>query len=346
MSKRIGVLTSGGDTPGMNAVIRGIVYKADKEGYEVIGIKDGWQGLLDKDSVILTKQDVCSICDQGGTILGSSRVNPFKVKGGVEKAKETFKKLELEAIIAIGGDDTLGAADKFTKEGLPFVGVPKTIDNDLSATDYTFGFNTAVTIATEAIDRLHTTARSHHRTIVVEIMGRHAGWITLEAGIASSAHIILIPEEPFSIDEVVKIVKRAYDQDGYCIVAVAEGIRSTDLILELETEEVEYDGFGNILLAKLGVGKVIAENIKKMAKVDTRHVVLGHTQRGGSPSAFDRVLGTKFGVKAMELILEGKFGYMATLRGTKIESCPMEDAVAELKTVEPEYYKLAKLFFP
>ena len=338
---KIGILTGGGDCPGLNPVIRAVVRKALLEGMSVIGIKDGWKGLIEKDAEELNLENVSDILTKGGTILGTSRTNPYKKEGDLKKAVDNYKKLGLDALIAVGGDDTLGAANKLAKEGLNVVGVPKTIDNDLSSTDYTFGFDTAVNIATDCIDRLHTTAESHHRTIVVEIMGRHAGWIATYAGIAGGADIVLIPEVPIDIDEVCKLLKKRHDRGKiFSIVAVAEGAKFKKGKAVLQEEEL--DAFGNVRLG--GIGEALGDAIEKKTGYETRVSVLGHIQRGGSPTAFDRILGTRFGIKAVELVKGKKFGKMVSLKGNKIVDVSLEDAVKELKTVDMEIYEIAKVF--
>jgi len=338
---RIGILTGGGDCPGLNAVIRGIVIRADKENYEIFGFTDGWRGVLENKGENLTKEKVEDIHREGGTILGTSRTNPFKEEKGLEKIENTLKDREIDVLIAIGGDDTLGAANKLYKKGIKTIGVPKTIDNDLSCTDYTFGFDTAINIAVEAIDRLHTTAKSHHRVLVVEIMGRHAGWITLEAGVGGGAHIILIPEVPFDLEKVCQILlERKKRGKNYSIVAVAEGAkaaRGSKFLTREVTKEEKTDSFGNIMLG--GIARVLEKEISKRTGIETRSVVLGHLQRGGRPSAFDRFLATRFGIKAVEMIKEGKIGQMASLRGTEIISVPLEEAVGRTKSVPVSLYK-------
>ncbi|MCK9602852.1 MAG: 6-phosphofructokinase, partial [Candidatus Omnitrophica bacterium] len=303
---RLGILTGGGDCPGLNPVIRAVVRKGFNEGYEVIGIKNGWKGLIEKDTLNLDLKTVSGILPKGGTILGTSRTNPFKKEGDLKKVKKNFKALKLDALIAVGGEDTLGVAAKLIKIGIKnVVGVPKTIDNDLSCTDYTFGFDTAINIATECIDRLHTTAESHHRIMVVEVMGRHAGWIAIEAGIAGGADVILIPELPIDIEEVCRLIKRRHQRGKtFSIVVVAEGAQFGDK--SLITKEEKLDAFGHVRLG--GIGETLAQIIEKKTGYETRVSVLGHIQRGGSPTAFDRVLGTRFGVKAVELVKEKKFG--------------------------------------
>ncbi|HOW87455.1 MAG TPA: ATP-dependent 6-phosphofructokinase [Candidatus Omnitrophota bacterium] len=339
--KRIGMLTGGGDCPGLNAVLRAIVRTAKLEHWACLGFKRGWKGMIQNDFEELTLASVSGILPRGGTILETSRTNPCKKEEDMQKVRETIKKNKLDALIAIGGEDTLGAANKLFKEGLPIIGVPKTIDNDLNATDYTFGYDTALNIATECIDRLHTTAESHERVMVVEIMGRHAGWIALESGIAGGADVILIPEVAVTADEICDhIVARHKRGKHFSIVAVAEGfsIKGEDLV----TATKELDAFGHVLLG--GVGDRLAKLIEKKTGYETRCTVLGHIQRGGSPTAFDRVLGTRFGVKAVELVKLNKFGYMVALKGRDIVEVPLADAVGALKTVPMDMYELTKIF--
>ena len=337
---KIGILTGGGDCPGLNAVIRAITRKGLQEGFEIIGFKDGWQGLIENRFVNLNLDSVSGILPRGGTILGTSRTNPYKNQEDLKKVKENFK--NIDALIAIGGEDTLGVASKLSKEGLNVVGIPKTIDNDLSCTDYTFGFDTAINIVTEAIDRLHTTAESHHRVMIIEVMGRHSGWIAIEGGIAGGADVILIPEIPFDIEEVCGLIKKRHLRGrNFSIVVVAEGAKPKEGDFALQ--EKKRDAFGHIHLG--GIGNILAKEIEKRTGFETRVVVLGHLQRGGSPSAFDRILGTRLGIKAVELIKEKSFGQMASLQGNKILSVPLEDAVGTLKIVDEEFYKVAKVFF-
>jgi len=340
--KRVGVLTGGGDCPGLNSVIRAVVRYAIKEKYEVVGIKNGWKGLIENNTVELDLVSVSGILPKGGTILGTSRTNPYKKEENIEKVKDNFKKLKLEALIAVGGEDTLTVAAKLYKDGLNIVAAPKTIDNDLSCTDVTFGFDTAINIATEAIDRLHTTAESHHRIMVVEVMGRHAGWIATEAGIAGGADVILIPEIPIDIDEVTKLLKKRHGRGkSFSIVVVAEGAKFK--AGKLVKQEEKIDAFGHIRLG--GIGHILGEEIEKRTGFETRVTVLGHIQRGGTPTAFDRVLGTRFGIKTMELVLKKDFGKMAALVGNKVEAVSLEKAVSKLKTVDMELYNIAKIFF-
>ena len=339
---KIGILTGGGDCPGLNPVIRAVVRKALLEGYEVVGIKNGWKGLVENDTLRLDIGAVSGILPKGGTILGTSRTNPYKKEGDLQKVKDNFKKIGLDALVAVGGEDTLGVAAKLVKEGLPVVGVPKTIDNDLSATDYTFGFDTALDVAMECIDRLHTTAESHHRIMVAEVMGRHAGWIALEAGLAGGADVILIPEVPIDLDEVCSIIKKRHARGKtFSIVVVSEGAQFSgqDMVLQ----EKKLAAFCHVRLG--GIGEELAAQIEKRTGFETRVSVLGHIQRGGSPTAFDRVLGTRLGVKAVELIKNKKFGKMVALAGIKIIDVPLEDAVKALKTADMELYDIAKVFF-
>lgn len=342
--ERVGILTGGGDCPGLNAVIRAVVRIAHQSNIKVVGIKNGWKGLVQADTVDLDINSVSGILVKGGTILGTSRTNPFKNKDDVSKVVENYKKFKLDALIAVGGEDTLGVANKLYKEGkgINVVGVPKTIDNDLNATDFTFGFDTAINIATEAIDRLHTTAESHHRIMVVEVMGRHAGWIAIYSGLATGSDIILIPEVKIDLVEVCEILKKRHARGkSFSIVVVAEGAEFK--AGQVVTKEERLDAFGHVRLG--GIGEILAEEIEKRTKFETRVTVLGHIQRGGTPTAFDRVLGTRFGVKAMELALAGKFGYMASLQGTEIKEVPIQDAVGTLKTVDMKLYGLATKFF-
>jgi 6-phosphofructokinase 1 len=340
---KIGILTGGGDCPGLNPVIRAVVRKGINEGYEIIGIKNGWKGLIEGDTMKLDLHAISGILPKGGTILGTSRTNPYKKEGGLEKVKQTYKNLSLEALIVVGGEDTLGVASKLIKDGITnIVGVPKTIDNDLSATDYTFGFDTALNTATECIDKLHTTAESHHRIMVVEVMGRHAGWIALESGIAGGADIILIPEIPIDIQEVCTLIKNRHRRGKtFSIIVVAEGAQFKEGTMVLQ--EQKLDEFGHVRLG--GIGEQVAREIEKNTGYETRVSVLGHVQRGGTPSAFDRVLGTRFGVKAMELVKNKKFGRMVALQGDKVVDVEIDKAVAALKTVDMELYEIAKVFF-
>ncbi|MEM3627638.1 MAG: 6-phosphofructokinase [Candidatus Bathyarchaeia archaeon] len=339
---KVGVLSGGGDAPGINAVIRAVVRRGIQYGYEIFGIRDGWRGLLEGEFLPLDLRTVSGILPRGGSILGTSRTNPFKREGGAEKILENAEKTGLDAVIVIGGEDTLSVAYKMGEFGLKCVGVPKTIDNDLAGTDYTFGFNTAVTIATEALDRLHTTAETHHRVMILEVMGRYTGWIALEAGLAGGADVILIPEKPFDIDEVCEYIKRRQARGrNFSIIVVAEGAKPKGGAEIVYSETV--DEFGHIRLG--GVGYYIGKEIEKRMGIETRVVVLGHIQRGGPPTAFDRILATKFGVAAIDLVHEGKFGHMVALRGNRIVSVPLKDIVGKRKTVDLELYNIASVFF-
>ncbi|MCK5260780.1 MAG: 6-phosphofructokinase [Thermoplasmatales archaeon] len=341
--KKIGVLTGGGDCPGLNAVIRAVVKKSNKYRWATIGIKNGWKGLIDGDTTPLSNHHVSGILPKGGTILGTSRTNPLKEKEDGKKLTENINKFGIDAIVVIGGEDTLGAALKVHKMGIPVVGVPKTIDNDLSGTDFTFGFDTAISIVTEAIDRLHTTAESHHRIIVVEVMGRHTGWIATMAGMAGGADEILIPEKPFDINVICKKLKERYDNGKtFSIVVVSEGAKPRDMN-KLATLTEQKDEFGHVRLG--GIGNIIAKEIEKRMGVETRVTILGHVQRGGTPTAYDRILATRFGVAAVELIKEGNYGKMVALQGNKIVPVELETAVSKLKTVDMKLYEIAEIFF-
>ncbi|MGC8544518.1 6-phosphofructokinase [Athalassotoga sp.] len=338
---KIAILTGGGDCPGLNAVIRGIV-KAKRSEDSVIGFKRGWEGVINDDYVNLTEDDVEGIHLLGGTILGTSRTNPFSITDGSKKVVDNFEKEKIDALIAIGGDDTLSVATKFCGLGLKIVGVPKTIDNDVSNTDYTFGFHTAVNVGADAIDRLQSTAKSHGRIMLVELMGRDAGWITLEAGLAAGAHLILIPEFPRTIEEIVEILVKRMKVKGYAVVAVAEGFKPTNLE-NVVGDKSTIDPFGHIKLG--GIAHYLSEIIEQKTGYETRSVVLGHLLRGGTPTAFDRILGTRYGVEAMKLVQKGDFGRMVALSGNDIISIPIEYGVATKKLVPFDYYKLAEMFF-
>ena len=340
---KIGVLSGGGDAPGINAVIRAVVRKGIQNyGYEIVGIKDGWRGILEADFSRLDLKSVSGILHRGGSILGTSRTNPFKREKGPEKIIENARKAGIEAVVVIGGDDTLRVAYKMGEYGLKCVGVPKTIDNDLWGTDYTFGFHTAVAIATEALDRLHTTAEAHHRVMILEVMGRYTGWIALEAGIAGGADAILIPEKPFDIEEVCEFIKRRQERGrNFSIIVVAEGAKPKGGKEIVYSESV--DEFGHIRFG--GVGYFLGKEIEKCLGIETRVVVLGHLQRGGSPTAFDRVLATRYGIAAIDLVHQGKFGRMVALQGNKIVSVPLKEVVGKRKNVDLELYEIASVFF-
>ena len=348
MAKRVGVLTGGGDYPGLNAVIRAVTRRSLDRGYEVLGVAEGWRGLVDGVVEPLGQREISGILPRGGTIIGTTRTNPYKVDGGVERVLRNFAEADLDALVAIGGEDTLGVAARLHREkDFPVVGVPKTIDNDLSATDYTFGFDTAVWVATEAIDRLHTTAESHNRVMVVEVMGRHTGWIAVMSGIAGGADTILIPELPITVEEAcVELTRRHERGKDFSIVVVSEGYELTYDSGErrLVAEEARAtDQFGHVVLG--GVGDSLGREIEERTGYETRVTVLGHVQRGGTPTARDRVLATRYGLKASELVLEGRFGRMAALHGDAIVDVSLEEATAELKRVPAEWYAVARAFF-
>ncbi len=341
---RIGVLTGGGDCPGLNAVIRAVVRKAiDHYDDDVVGFQDGWRGVLENSFDELTIESTRGILPRGGTILGSSRTNPYKRDDGLHQVRATFTEQGLDGLIAIGGEDTLGAAQRLHQDGLNVLGVPKTIDNDLGATDVTFGFDTALQIATEAIDRLHTTAESHHRILVVEVMGRHAGWIALHSGIAGGADVILIPEIPFDIDGVCQLIRRRHDRARpFSIVVAAEGATPKEgSAMTLETGEL--DEFGHPRLG--GIGHRLEREIESRTGFETRATVLGHVQRGGTPTAFDRVLATRLGLAAIDAAHDGAWGMMTALRGTEIGLVPLADAVAQLRSVPVEEYERYGVLF-
>jgi ATP-dependent phosphofructokinase / diphosphate-dependent phosphofructokinase len=339
---RVGILTGGGDCPGLNAVIRGVVRAGVPLGHEHVGLLRGWKGLLEADTRPLDLANTSGIRHRGGTILGSSRTNPFSQDGGGARAVQAARDIGLDALIAIGGEDTLGVANRLHGEfDFPVVGVPKTIDNDLSGTDYTFGFWTAVQIAVDALDRLHTTAESHDRVLVVEVMGRHAGWIAVESGLAGGADAVLIPEVPTTVERVCEhITARAGRGVRFSIIVVSEGVQ-----LDAPVETGEVDQFGHTLLAKVGVGDQLAGRISDALGVEARAVVLGHVQRGGTPIAFDRSVAARFGVQATRMVQAGRFGRMAALRGAVVVDVPLAEAVGTLKTVPAEAYELAQIFF-
>jgi len=340
---KIGVLSGGGDAPGTNAVIRAIVRKGlIQYGDKFVGIKDGWRGLIEGEFMPLDQEAITAILTRGGSILGFSRTNPFKAEKGVEKILENVKKTGIEAIIVIGGDDTLNVAHKLADFGLRCVAVPKTIDNDLSGTDYTFGFNTAVSIATDALDRLRTTAEAHRRVIILEVMGRYTGWIALESGLAGGADIILIPEKPFDVAQICKYIKSRQKRGrNFSVIVVAEGAKPK------EGKEIVYsdgvDEFGHARLG--GVGYYLGREIEKCIDTETRVVILGHIQRGGTPTAFDRILATRFGLAAIDCVHEGKFGYLVGIRGNKIVPVALKEVVGKRKTVDLELYEVASVFF-
>jgi ATP-dependent phosphofructokinase / diphosphate-dependent phosphofructokinase len=348
VTKRVGILTGGGDCPGLNAVIRAVTRRSLDRGWEVAAVREGWRGLVDGLVEPLGRREVSGILPRGGTIIGTSRTNPYKVEDGVEKVLAVFRSERLDALVAIGGEDTLGVAARLHAEHVfPVVGVPKTIDNDLNGTDYTFGFDTAVFIATEAIDRLHTTAESHNRVMVVEVMGRHTGWIALHSGIAGGADVILIPEHPITVEDACALLeKRHGGGKDFSIVVVSEGYELTYVSGErtmVAGEARATDQFGHVVLG--GVGDALAREIEQRTGFETRVTVLGHVQRGGTPTPRDRVLATRYGLKAADLVEEGRFGRMAALHGDEIVDVSLEEATASLKTVPPAWYAVAEAFF-
>jgi ATP-dependent phosphofructokinase / diphosphate-dependent phosphofructokinase len=343
---QVGILTGGGDCPGLNAVIRAVARRSLDRGYEVIGVREGWLGLVEGRFEPLGPREISGILPRGGTIIGTTRTNPYRIERGVERVLDNFRRHGLEALVAIGGEDTLGVAGQlFEEHEFPVVGVPKTIDNDLSATDYTFGFDTAVWIATEAIDRLHTTAESHNRVMVVEVMGRHTGWIAVMSGIAGGADVILIPEQPITVENACEEIRRRHRRGkDFSIVVVSEGYELTYASGESRpVDQGEKDAFGHVRLG--GVGDALAREIEERTGYETRVTVLGHVQRGGSPTPRDRVLATRYGLKAADLVHDRKFGRMAALHGDAIVDVSLKEATAELKTVPPHWYEVAKAFF-
>jgi phosphofructokinase-like protein len=343
---KVAVLTGGGDCPGLNAVIRAIVRRSSAHGFEVMGLRDGWRGLVEDDHFLLTRETTSGILHRGGTILGTSRLNPFKIPDGLERVQRAVQRHQIGAIIAIGGEGTLGCAARMFEEKLPVVGIPKTIDNDLGGTDFTFGFDTAVMIATEAIDRLHSTAESHKRVIVCEVMGRHVGWIATYAGIAGGADVILVPEHPVDLERVAEHIRRRH-QSGrtFSIVVVAEGtkVKAGPADEERIVSSGALDEAGRVRLG--GVGNFIAQEVEKRTGYETRVSVLGHIQRGGTPTAHDRVLASRFGVHACDMVARGEFGKMAALRGNQIVSVELAEATRALKTVDREFFEVAQVFF-
>jgi len=339
---RVGILTGGGDCPGLNAVIRAVVRKIHNAGGEAVGILEGWRGLVEDRTRPLTVEETDGIIGQGGTILFSSRTNPFKSPDKIEKLRQVFRRHQFDALVAIGGEDTLGVAHRLHREfDLPIVGVPKTIDNDLSATDFTFGFDTAINVVVEAVDRLRTTAESHRRIMIVETMGRHAGWIACLSGIAVGADYILVPEVPVNLDHLCEVLRRRREQGRpSSIVVVSEGVTLPEGTV---VQQTQLDEFGHVRLG--GIGAALASLVENRLGIETRYVILGHLQRGGPPTAYDRVLATRFGIKAAELVLNGQFGQMAALRGSEIVAVPLAQAVAEIKKLDLRYYEEAQEWF-
>jgi len=339
--KVIGILTGGGDCPGLNAVIRAVVWQGYRYGYKIVGIKNGWKGVLEKALMPLERKDVAGILHRGGTILGTSRTNIFKDEETANTAIQNIKEMGLYAIVAVGGEDTLSVAYKLSQRGINVVGVPKTIDNDIMGTDFTFGFDTAVSIATEAIDRIHTTAESHNRVLIVEVMGRHAGWIATYSGLAGGADVVLVPEHPIIVEDVCNIIKRRREAGKYfSIIVVAEGatIKGEDVVVASKKK----DAFGHVQLG--GIGQRLAELIEKQTGFETRVTVLGHIQRGGTPTAYDRVLATRYGVAAMECVKQEMFGKMVALQGKDINVIPLSTMTKDIKKVDESIYNLTKVF--
>jgi 6-phosphofructokinase 1 len=348
MAKKVAVLTGGGDCPGLNAVIRAVARRSFARGWEVVAAREGWRGLVEAKFQPLGPGQISGILPRGGTIIGTSRTNPYKIDGGVERVRENFEQAGLDALVAIGGEDTLGVAARLFEEyQFPVIGVPKTIDNDLAATDYTFGFDTAVSICTEAIDRLHTTAESHNRVMVVEVMGRHAGWIAIHSGMAGGADVILIPEQKMTVEECCGLITARHAAGKtFSIVVVSEGYEMTYESGEKRMVAQEADArdlFGHVKLG--GVGDALGKEIEERTGYETRVTILGHVQRGGTPTARDRVLATRFGIKAADLAHEGQWGQMAALRGDEIVAVSLKEATAQLKTVPAEWYETAKATF-
>ena len=339
----VGILTGGGDCPGLNAVIRAVVRRARVTyGWDVIGIRNGWKGLIDGTVEPLTLYAVSGILHRGGTILGTSRKNPTQNEEDIERVRDNIRRYGIGALLVVGGDDTLSVALHFHREGVPVIGVPKTIDNDIVGTDFTFGFNTAVSTVTEAIDRLHTTAESHHRIMVVEVMGRHSGWIAVMSGIAGGADMIIIPEVPYDLDKVCRRLVERHEKKKFSIVVIAEGATPVDT-KQVITQDQKVDEFGNVRLG--GIGQIIGEQIEEKTGIETRVTILGHTQRGGSPTAYDRVLATRFGVAAVDALHRKEYGKMVALRSENIITIPIEDAVLKSKKVDMELYEIAEIFF-
>jgi phosphofructokinase-like protein len=342
MSKRIGILTGGGDCCGLNPAIRGAIYRAHDYHYEVFGIRDGWRGLIDGNLFEIELQDAEELVDKAGTFLGTSRTNPFKIEDGVNSVLKTISNYGLDAILAMGGEDTLGVACRlFEEKKINIVGAPKTMDNDLSATDFTFGFDSSVTRAVEAMKSLEDTGKSHHRVMILEVMGRHAGWVALYTGLSSGADWILIPEEEPDIEGMCKQLQRVYSRKKYALIVVSEGVE----LPGINTGKEELDQFGHMILKKREIGQTLGEIITEKTGIETRNAVIGHIQRGGIPTVFDRILGLRTGVKAVDLIKQQDFGKMAALRGNKMISVPLKDATREIKKVSQEWLEFAKIFF-
>lgn len=334
--KKYAILTGGGDCPGLNPAIYGAAKTALKAGHKVLGIVDGWKGMINSEAIELNEKAIHGISAQGGTILGTSRTNPFKREGGAEAVKATFSKLGIDGLVAAGGEDTLGVASKLFDLGLPVVGVPKTMDNDLSGTDYTFGFFSAAEIGVDAAMRLHDTAKSHHRVLVLEVMGRHAGWVALYSGIGAFADYTMLPERKVNVDELIARVKKAYEARKYAIVVVSEGV-------ELSSEKGAVDEFGHTILSEKNIGESIAKLVGDKTGYETRSAVLGHIERGGPPVLFDRILGIRSGMAAMKWLMNGEYGVMAALRGEKVEKVPLKEATGTLKTVTEDWIEMLEV---
>jgi 6-phosphofructokinase 1 len=341
----IGILNGGGDCPGLNAVIRAVVRRSDAHGHTVTGFRNGWAGVLEREAVELTRENTSGILHRGGTILGTSRTNPYATPDGPEQIRITLGVERIDALIAVGGEDTLGVAGRLAaEEGVAVVGVPKTIDNDLNATDFTFGFHTAVQIATDAIDRLHTTAESHHRVMLLEVMGRHAGWIAAYSGMAGGADAILVPERPFDVEEVCDRLRRRHDRGRtFSIVVVAEGAQPVQEIPPAAAGQRHTDAFGHVRLG--GIAVALEGEIERRTGFESRMTILGHVQRGGTPTAYDRVLATRFGVAAVDAVTAGDFGRMVALHGNEIVPVDLDDALGEPKVLDPSFYETAEVFF-
>ncbi|UCC75679.1 MAG: 6-phosphofructokinase [Anaerolineales bacterium] len=343
---RIGILTGGGDVPGLNAAIRAVARRAFDYGWEVYGIYDGWKGLRDGIIAPLSGKEVSGILHKGGTILGSSRTNITKRPEDMEQSVAHVRKFGLDAIVAIGGDDTLGVCAELVKQGVPAVGIPKTMDNDVYGTDHCIGFNTAVTTVADALDKLHTTAESHHRIIIVEVMGRYTGWVAVMGGLAGGADYILIPEKPATIDELSEHIQYRWERGKkFSIVVVAEAAKISDVRADEEEAARQTDEFGHIRLDRRGLASTLATVLEERTGFETRFVVLGHVQRGGSPTVFDRVLATRLGVRAADLIKEGKFGYMAAMQGSRVVAVPLQEVANRKREVDEDLCALAQMFY-
>ena len=344
MTKRIGILTGGGDCPGLNPAIKGVVYAAEKFGYECVGLAEGWKGLMEGKTIKLNKKISEYFTEQGGTYIGTSRTNPYKIEGGVKKCLKNFKKLKLSALVVIGGEDTLGVATKLYKDyKLPVVGVPKTMDNDLSVTDYTFGFDTAVTVAADAAFRLKDTGKSHRRIMVLEVMGRHAGWVALFTAITSGADFVCIPEKKIDVPKMMKKLKESYKRKKFAFVVTSEAAELGGL--GKNGKKQELDQFGHVILKDRGMGAQIASLIEKNSGIETRFAVIGHIQRGGSPTVFDRILSIRVGMQAARFVHNGNFGKMAALIGNEIKGVPLHKATGKLKTVDKKWRDMMEILF-